>query len=104
MPRDFLQLDADVLRPYGFDALERRPVVTNERALAEHPSTEIRLQAQLVRDDALLRQVQASTRGRVGPAEKLDYSPMNDLTMIASLGMLGTFVIILADLHVLGLI
>jgi hypothetical protein len=99
MPRKFLQSIAGFSSPRGHEVLKHRPVVTKEDLL-----TEIPLRLAIARDDALLRQGEASGRSWEGHHRECDHSPTNNLSMIASLGILGVFLIIFADLHVLGLI
>jgi hypothetical protein len=65
--------------------------------------TEIPLRLAIARSDAL-PQVEASSRFWEAHDRERHHSPMNNLHMIASLGIIGVFLIIFADLHVLGLI
>jgi hypothetical protein len=48
--------------------------------------------------------VDALVHYRVVRDRESDYSPMNDLNMIAGLGIIGIIAIAVADLRVLGLI
>ena len=85
MPRVFLESDAGFPRRLGYVGPKRRSVANDDRTLAEDVSTEIR------------------PRWEVQDRER-DYSPMNDLNIVASLGILGLILIMFADLLMLGLI
>jgi hypothetical protein len=58
----------------------------------------------MARVDVLRRQAEASIRLREVHHRERSHSPMSNLGMIASLGTLGLLLVIVADLHVLGLI
>jgi two-component sensor histidine kinase len=69
----------------GFDSAERRTVASYERELAEHRATVSGLRKALARDQALLRQKDASIREQRMLTEECDHRLLNNLQMIVAL-------------------
>ena len=74
------------------------------RTLAHNVPVEFRLRTAYACGEIFLCLVEASTRGQEVQERARDHSPMNNLNTIAGFRSLGVFLIILAYLHVLGLI
>jgi two-component system, sensor histidine kinase PdtaS len=85
MPLGNVPLSARVSTLLGFESPERRTAASYEHELAAHKATESGLRGALVRDQALLRQKDASIRQQKMLTDECHHRLLNNLQMIVGL-------------------
>ena len=85
MPLGSVPLSARVSTLLGFESPEQRTAASYERELAAHKATESELREALARDQALLRQKDASIRQQKTLTEECHHRLLNNLQMIVAL-------------------
>jgi two-component sensor histidine kinase len=85
MPLGTVPLSARVSSMLGFESPARRTAASYERELAAHKATESELRKALARDQALLRQKDASIRQQKMLTEECHHRLLNNLQMIVAL-------------------
>jgi two-component sensor histidine kinase len=85
MPRENVQLSANLSMPLAFDGSERRTVASYERELSEHRDTEIRLRQDLAHHQTLLVQKDEVIGQQEVSNQECHHRLLNNLQMIVGL-------------------
>ena len=86
MPLGTVPLSARVSTLLGFEIPGQRTAASYERELAAHKATESELRTALARDQALLRQKDASIRQQKMLTEECHHRLLNNLQQVPSTG------------------